>query len=318
MAEDVATWRRRDPHWANVSDKAVLQRMRQRLERYLATIAAARASLEGVDAAKPLFVIEPGNWQIDFDGDGDVSVTEQFFFWVPRRGSDVPPLVATTDPVRLRSSYVSPVIHVDQSDVYWAIAYCHFAEAALNLLLAYDVVKDGPVLVDAGRIRNVAYKRLLDGVRYSSKLRASLLRETDDDREWIASPRQKHTSFPLVMDAQTFETWGTMLPELERVLQGRALLGGSVPTRGPGGVRTLTWDLCGEGQGLNVRELFMNPLQRPFDGAELKKRCVRPTAATPMSGLAGIASASIARNAGKTPEAIAGEWMVLRHLYWVN
>ena len=79
--------------------------------------------------------------------------------------------------------------------------------AALNVVLAYDMAGpdfNGIALVDRDRIRKVAYGNVREGIRQSKKLREALLAETDDDCEWIASPRQVKTSFPLAMDAQTF------------------------------------------------------------------------------------------------------------------
>ena len=322
-AQDAATWFHRNPAVLNAADKAGVERTRAKLEEYLATIAQIRGVLERVDAAGELFVIEPGKWQIDFDGDGRISFAERHFFWVARRGANVEPFTPVATEERLRAAYVSPVIRVDQADVYWAVAYCNFAEATLNVVLAYDVGAaaggaTSVVLAHPERIRNAAYRRVNEGIRYSIKLREALLRETDDDREWIANPRQHDTSFPLAMDAQTFETWGRLLMEVQRMLQGKALLGGSIQTGGPRGLVNVAWNLCRDGEGVDLKDLFMHPLERPLEPNALSRRCAKATAAKPLSGLAALASASIARNAGRSPEAVAGEWMVLRYLYWVN
>src|SRR5262249_29357718 len=150
---------------------------------------------------------------------------------------------------------------------------------------------------DAARVRTQARARLREGLRYSQRLRRTLLEETDDDREWIANPRQKNTTFPLVMDAQTFATWGEVLVELERIVDGNALLGGSVPTRGGGGI-SLTFGLCPPDQGLDVKALFDRPLQNPQQPGAFKTYCAVPTKARPLSKLESIAAASIARHPG--------------------
>ena len=321
LAKDVATWLFRDAQQARWDDAGQRDGVRARLEGYLATVGKVRSALEPVRAKKPLFVVAPGTWEVDFDGDGRVSVNERHVFWIPKRGRDVMPMERAMDAAQYRARYTSPVVSVDQSDIHWALAYCNFLEAAMNLVLAYDVKGpgfDSIALVHPERIRTVAYKRMLEGVRQSMKLREALMDETDDDREWIANPLQSNTSFPLVMDAGTFATWGALLQEMQRLLLGKTLLGGRVETGGMAGIADITMGLCKPGEGINVRDLFVKPLKQPLDRNELAARCAAPTQAVPFTGLAALASESIRRNAGRTQGEMSGEWMVLRHLYWVN
>jgi hypothetical protein len=166
-------------------------------------------------------------------------------------------------------------------------------------------------------VRTLAYPRLREGIRQSRMLRESLLAETHDDREWIPNPRQTNTSFPLVMDEQTFATWGALLSELHDLVEGKALLGGRVDAGGLQGLTDLTFGLCPPGQGIDVRGLFLSPLRQAMDRDELASRCVAPTA-KPMSGLAPLITASIRRNAGAAADGAPGDWKILRHLYWVN
>jgi hypothetical protein len=319
VAKDVLSTAHREPIRM---DPAGIGSLRARLESALERIVAARTALERVRSAKPLFVIEPGKWEIDFDGDGILSPFERHFFWVPKRGVPVQPFsAAVASDAYYEATQTSPVIRVDGSDIQWAIAYCDFAEAALNLVLAYDFDPraQGIVLVDAKRVQGPAYARLVDGIRRSKRLRESLLAETDDDREWIPNPRQHDTAFPLAMDAQTFATWGRLLDELQRLLDGRSLLGGKIDGARPGtATADLTFGLCKPGEGIDVRGLFRKPLPH-VDAAELATRCVPVTRALPISGLAKLASESIARNRSRSPGLPErGEWAILRHLYWVN
>jgi hypothetical protein len=93
-----------------------------------------------------------------------------------------------------------------------------FFEAALNLVLPtkVDLAKGFEIrLKDGKRISQVAYRDLLGGIRASGQLRQALLKETDDDDEWIPNPKQTRTSFPLLMDAQTFATWSELLGHME-------------------------------------------------------------------------------------------------------
>jgi hypothetical protein len=322
LVKDAAAGYGRQPGGYDLSRPEGRREVRARLERYLADIGTIRAALEPIKSGKPITVIAPGTWEVDFDGDGKVSMDERHFFWVPKHGLEMRFTDRAGTEAEYRSRYTSPVILVDQADVHWALAYCNFIEAALNLVLAYDIVGtnfDGIALVDPDRIRRTAYGRMQEGVRQSKKLREALLRETDDDREWIANPRQANTSFPLAMDAQTFASWGTLLEELEKLLLGKTLLGGMVDSgEFRTGLRDLSLGMCPPGQGIDVRSLFNDPLARPMEGKGISSRCKAPTAQIPFTGLARLASESIRRNAGRANEEMSGEWAVLRHLYWVN
>ena len=312
-----------DERVARVEGQQAVERIRALLEDTLRRIRTARQALEGVKGAGPYLRIEPGTWAIDLDGDGAVSPAERYFFWVPRRGTALIPPGPPTQ-AHYQAHFTAPVIRVDRSDVYWAIAYCNFAEAALNLVLAYDVrTPPGEFRVqlrDAERVRGVAYRNLQQGLQNSRRLRESLVQETDDDAEWIPSPKQVNTSFPLVMDAGTFATWGELLRHLDLLAAGKTLLGGAVGDGRNGRlvVRDLSAGLCGPGEGLNLRQLFLQPIREPLDLAQWRTRCVKASAEVPYSGLARLVNDSLARNAARGPQDFSGEWMLLRHLYWVN
>jgi hypothetical protein len=105
---------------------------------------------------------------------------------------------------------------------------------------------------------------------------------------------------------------------MEKLFRGQTLLGGTVASREFPNVRDLAAGLCEPGEGLDLQGLFTNPIREPARPDALKARCLRPTAARPMSGLAAMIAASLKRNAGRTPGSFSGEWMILRHFYWVN
>jgi hypothetical protein len=324
LAKDAATWFEHNPITLEPQGSLSLsmQQIRGRAERYLATIAGLRALLEGVRGQGPFLTIAPGNWQIDFNGDGRVSLLEKYLFWVPKRGVEAQLLNAPPSEDGYRSHYTHPVINVDRSDVYWAIAYLDFAEGALDIALAYDwnpAQYREATLINPGRITKVAYARIQEGIRYSTRLRESLLRERHDKQEWIPNPRQVDTTFPLRMDTQTFATWGSLLLELDALLRGKTLLGGQVGSgERRSGPRDLAFGFCAPGEGLDVRGLFTQPASRLFDAKQLATRCARPTPERPLCGLAPLISASFKRNAGNAGAADSGEWTILRHLYWVN
>jgi hypothetical protein len=281
-----------------------------------------RIVLEGVKGKGPYFLIEPGTWQIDFNGDGKVSLFERYLFWVPKRGVQTSPFKAQATDELYRSRYTSLVVNVDQSDVYWAIAYVNFAEAALNVALAYDwnpALYQEATLINPERISGAAYPRMQDGISYSMRLHASLLQETHDQHEWIPNPGQVDMAFPLRLDVQTFATWGSLLGEIDGLLRGKTLLGGTVDSAGRRAMLSdLSMGMCPPGEGLDVRALFLQPATRLFDAKQLAAYCAKPTDARPLAGLAELISASLKRNEGTTGAGESSEWTILRHLYWVN
>jgi hypothetical protein len=323
MARETAARLREFQSARQQTDNSFFSEIRARLEGILVRIRASRAALEAVKGSGPYFAIRPGEWRIDWDGDGTISDTEKYFLWVPKRGVDAFRTGAQfpSPAAYHEAQFVSPRISLDRSDLLWAIAYCNFAEGALNLLLAYEVSADQRFevrLKDAARVSRVAYKSVLDGIRASARLRETLQKETDDNDEWIPNPRQLKTSFPLLMDEQTFATWGELLGHMDKLFRGKTLLGGTPRSPEVRRVRDLAQGICPPGEGIDVRSLFTDPIKSPLEENGLKSRCRKPTAARPLTGLAQLMSESAQRNAGRTPESFTGEWTILRHFYWVN
>lgn len=327
VVTDTWRWTIRQLPTLQLDSRNFRQQVRDKLELILGKLKTARQLLETVRTTKPLFVIHPGEWVLDLNGDGTITPFEKHFFWVARRGNDQ---IAAFSGINSPASYyeknfVRPVVKLDQSDVYWAVAYLNFAEAALNIVLSYDfdpARKDRIYLLDANRIKNIAFPRLLEGIAVSRKLRQSLLGETDNDLEWIANPKQANSSFPLILDAGAFVTWGALLDHMDKLVRGKTLLGGSAKGSRPEAIPSwrcvdLTWGTCKPGEGLNIGTLLVQPLSHPGNAQELAARCVKPTKAVPLSGLANLLEESLKRNARASRSATA-EWTVIRHLYWVN
>ena len=328
LVTDTWRWTIRQLPTLQLDSRNFRQQVRDKLEEILGKLKAARQILETVRTTKPLFVVKPGEWVPDLNGDGTITPFEKHFFWVARRGNDqIPAFSGINSPASYyEKNFIRPVIKLDQSDVYWALAYLNFAESALNLVLAYDfdpARKDRVHLRDANRVKNIAYPRLLDGIAASRKLRHSLQAETDDDMEWIGNPKQASSIFPLILDAQTFATWGLLLDHMDKLVRGKTLLGGTARGSAPDAVPgwrsvDLTWGTCRPGEGINAGALFALPLPHPGNTAELAARCIKPTKAVPLTGLAKLIEASLKRNAATAPGSAPPEWTLLRHLYWVN
>ncbi|MGE5182824.1 MAG: hypothetical protein ACM31C_12205, partial [Acidobacteriota bacterium] len=72
-------------------------------------------------------------------------------------------------------------------------------------------------LVDAARVRR-ARERILAGVDEADRAREAYLAETDDDREWVPSPRQHSHPVPLAVDDALYATWAGVTGDVRRLL----------------------------------------------------------------------------------------------------
>lgn len=126
-----------------------------------------------------------------------------------------------------------PTFRFDAGDADWARAMLSFQRAAMELILAYQwseldklFVWRGPaprlvipVKDKAGVSR--ARSLIIAGLGYADRCRAAYLAETDDDREWVPSPAQKHHPIPLDVDAALYQTWADLTGDLRRLLESK-------------------------------------------------------------------------------------------------
>ena len=121
-----------------------------------------------------------------------------------------------------------PTFRFDVGDAEWARAMIAFQHAAVELVLAYRwsdldklLYKGDPTLTirlfDRSRVAH-ARALILDGLAHADSCRALYLAETDDDREWVPSPRQKSHPIPLEVDDALFATWGAITGDVRRLL----------------------------------------------------------------------------------------------------
>lgn len=306
--------------WRGSSGPESLSKLRGELSYLLGEIKKNRKMLQSVKLSSPAMTIYPGNWSIDFNGDGEITPFERYFFWVPKRGVYLPRSPRGAD--IYETYYENTKINIDESDINWAIAYCHIGEAVLNILLSYDQVfvngHNNILLVDEKRMRNEAYPSALNAIKYSKKLRESLLNERDDSWEWIPNADQKNTVFPITMNKQLFETWGDILNHLEALLQGRTLWGGQFYSSDTKDLINLTFDLCSPREGINIKNLFENPIENFEDPMAMKSRCLKPSKDLPMSSMYQTLSEVFLRNSTKGADGIFNELSIARYIYWIN
>jgi len=164
-------------------------------------------------------------WDIDWNGNGRVDRRDKLLMQleVDADGREIP----EGDPRR------KPTFRFDHGDALWAQAFVSFQRAALDLALAYDWGdlgaafarrRDRPAritvrLAHPERV-SAARKQLLRGLGFSDASRKAYLAETDDDREWVPSPRQRNHPMPLPVDAQLYATWEAVVGDAQRLILG--------------------------------------------------------------------------------------------------
>lgn len=297
------------------NEELLIKTINDQIQKSLSHIKTSRKILQTVYLREPVFTVYPGNWAVDLDGNGETTLFERYFFWIPRHGEEIPSRFASgLDRESYYQRYFANTkIKIDQSDVYWALAYCHFAEGILNLASAYDGTLFAFTLKESQKVM-IAYEHFLDALGYSKKLRESLQQEKDDEQEWIPNGKQQDTAFPITMDEQLFQTWGILLDEIEELLMGKTLLGGAILSKEGGMVRKLS--PCSLEEGINVYELFKQPLD--FSKENIYSRCKVPSEKIPFSKMGQTLTEVYQRNSREQVDQWDNELSILRYLYWIN
>ena len=73
-------------------------------------------------------------------------------------------------------------------------------------------------LTDPARVKR-ARELAIAGLDHADRCREAYLAETDDDREWVPSPRQKSHPMPLEVDDALYRTWAGVTGDLRRMLK---------------------------------------------------------------------------------------------------
>lgn len=281
------------------------------LDELVRELKATRQVLENIHIDKPELRIAPARWQIDLNGDGRIELWERHFFAPPNRNASAAQNFSLSDDAAYYASNTSDAfISVDQADVQWLLAYHNFLEGMLDSVLSYRIdlrakaVEDMVTLKDRNRASKTSVARIQAGWAASRATLLALKRETDDHEEWIPNPSQKNSSFPLALGFRTFAAWEAVLDEVDALLAGKTLL--ELP-------RGFASAMCKPGEGLDLRHLTMNPVERPLATASLRPSCRQISKARPASRLPAMAEDARAtfRNAG-------GDWALARYLYWIN
>jgi hypothetical protein len=164
-------------------------------------------------------------WRYDWNHNGRIDHRDEALFQIEEDAAGQP--IAEDNPRR------KPTFRFDLGDVHWARAMVMFQHAALEVVMAYDfsdldkliLMDDIPPdftlrLVDKGPIKR-AKTLILDGLAAAERSRKLYLAETDDMNEWVPNPRQHNHPLPLPVDDALYETWGQVLADIVRLVEGQ-------------------------------------------------------------------------------------------------
>lgn len=256
------------------------------LQRFTDDLTKAEATLARVDDPNVKVPVRFGLIRMDLNGDGVVDDHEMFWRiylalsrppWEQREAD-----LDDDIPEETRAF----VIAFDQGDVHWMRGYCHLLMAFTEFYLAHDsremfdrtaqiffpkvqspfpdlTGNEGEIthrIADAIAMIHLMNWRVIEPPRMQHALshlqamiaqsRASwkaILAETDDDREWLPSPKQTGVLPDVNVTQEMIDGWHAFLDEADAILAGRTLLP--------------HWRF--PGKGFNLHRVFTDP--RRFD-----------------------------------------------------
>lgn len=178
-------------------------------------------------------------------------------------------------------------IAFDYGDVLWLRGYCHLLSALSDMGLAYDMrdlfqvmapfvfakveateeraalihkdfsadIADSIAMIHLARFplaeakrMEAAHRHMIEVIRLSRETWKAIEAETDDDREWIPSPRQANVVLGVRVTKEMVAGWHEFLDEAEKALEGKLLID--------------HWRFA-DGEGVNLKRVFTEP--REFD-----------------------------------------------------
>lgn len=317
LVRDIATAASKVPNdvFDDPAQKALL---RKRLVYFRDEMRTVRRVLERMNLGQDKgLLIKPSSWQVDLNSDGQVELWEKYFFAIPQRHDG--PLefkMPANDENYYREKYaLEAQIRIDQSDVLWALSYHYFVESLLEMILAYTVIHDSSDyhadLYDRMAMRR-SHELVLAGLRTSELARKSVLNEDDDLNEWLPSPRQKNSAFPIRLTDEDFKTWNVLIQHLIPLFEGKTLVVHSPYMRG---ILSSISKICGVGRGIDLSEIYKHPPARLGAGEKyFMYLCRSPDSSHPPSQLTKLLEkySSQVQN-----DNVSGARM-LKYLLWVN
>jgi hypothetical protein len=228
---------------------------RQIIADFAADLAKVEATLAEIKSAEVKLPLAVGTYRLDFNADGQATDFETLWRVLAR--------MVDVDPVTSKEAEAF-VIAADKADVHWLRGYCHLMQAVCEVHLAHDTqevhdhcahlffptakmryrvpldddpkswewIRDAIAFIHLFRFPvaeperlKTAHEHLLAVIAQSRESWAAIDAETDDDREWVPSPKQKNAAIPgASVSAEMVDGWRMLLDEAEKILHGETLL----------------------------------------------------------------------------------------------
>ncbi len=206
-------------------------------ERYYINLEKATKSLNKVDSEVKT-PIHLGLIHLDVNGNGKIEDAEKLGSLFSRIFSE---MEITEDSIK--EFYIS----FDTADAHWLSGYCYLMMHLMDIFLAYDWEKlfyqIAPYMnikttnnIDNNSVEFLYFRLLyperlknsyVDIMKTISNSRTSwdyILKETDNEHEWIPSPSQTGPFPDVVITEDMIEMWRLFLDEIESVYMGKKLL----------------------------------------------------------------------------------------------
>ncbi len=97
--------------------------------------------------------------------------------------------------------------------------------SALDQLLA-SAAQQQPLVIrltEPARVKR-ARELVIAGLDHADRCREAYLAESDDEREWVPSPRQKSHPVPLEVDETLYQTWAGVTGDVRKMLRSEEAL----------------------------------------------------------------------------------------------
>lgn len=159
-----------------------------------------------------------------------------------------------------------------------------------------------------------AHELLLLGFQTSKKFQDELVKERDNNLEWIGHARQTSSVFPVSLDDGDIAVWTKAMELIIPLFEGKTVL---EPASGARGILDFISEACPEGMGINIPSLFQKAPRNLFailDKEVRKSYCQQIDQEHPASRLTEFLR-EYSKRADQEPEA---GMRFLRRMIWVN
>ncbi|MCA9174912.1 MAG: hypothetical protein KDB14_10565 [Planctomycetales bacterium] len=224
-------------------ERATYARLKAAITKLHGQLEEAEQTLQRVTDPGVAIPLAFGQLALDLNGDGRASSSER-----------LPEVFRNVSGETRNRRLDEVVVRFDLADAIWLRGYCHLALAGCDFMLAWDWSEAfeasgdtffaGGTKLPQGELLSMmanrfllihrleaplreparlesARRHLLSALQLSQQMWKAIEAETDDNREWIAGPKQTHQWGPQGVDQAMIDAWQELMKELEATLEGR-------------------------------------------------------------------------------------------------